>query len=86
MTKKLPINNNIRKFLSGFLSSRKPVKESPLLSAALAGHSDIVICNEVVRRLDKEMKEKGADTFTINDIRRIRNGIYGIKNEHSNKN
>jgi len=59
-----------------FFSNIKPIKPSPLLSAALAGDSDIVICNEVVRRLDKELKEKGEDTFTIGDIRRIRNQIF----------
>lgn len=51
-------------------------KMSPLLSSALNGGSCMLIAGETTRRLDREMKESGKKSFTIGDIRRIRNSIF----------
>lgn len=50
---------------------------SGLLCAAIDGNSDVVIANEVVRRLDAELKESGRTSFTVADLRRIRCGMFG---------
>lgn len=60
--------------------SNKPFS---LVGAAIDGNIDVVIAAETTRRLEKEMKDKGTDTFTISDIRRIRNGIFGITDQLS---
>ena len=58
----------------------KPTVSSPtctaLLCASLEGNSDTYIVRETVKRLDKELKENGRDTFTIEDLRRIRSDIF----------
>lgn len=50
---------------------------SALLCASLEGNSDMYIVREIVKRLDKELEESGKDTFTMGDLRRIRDEIFG---------
>lgn len=55
------------------LSGMKPIKPTPLMSAAMSGSLDSYLARETVRALE------GKETFTVADIRNAQNKIYGIE-------
>ena len=54
----------------------KTTEKPSLLSLAISGDISQFVSIEVSRRLEKENKESGSDTFTMGDIRRIKRDIY----------
>lgn len=71
------MSNRLAELRSEILSHAKAVDAGPLLKSALNGSSDMFIASSVAKRLGEELERDGKDTFTMGDLRRVRNEMLG---------